>query len=941
MKKLQILTVLMLAALPGLPAAAQPVTFEGRSYAPGDPLPTDPELRTIQLSNGLTLFLRRNSEPENRVAYALAERAGSLEEEEDERGLAHFLEHMAFNGTERFPGQAVRDFLEKTGMKFGADVNAYTAWTKTVYTLDVPADQTGFLEKAAMITADWAQRIGFDPAEIDKERGVIIEEDRLRDKNLNGRLMKVIVPAYFGDSRYARRLPIGDMDVVRKVQQSDFLRFYRRWYRPELQAVVAVGDADPALLQKQLSGELGALEPLSGPPLPQVPPPLGNGPVYKVVTDPEMPVVVGLVTFKQAYRPLRTVADYRAWLTDTLFVKMVQRRFDELTHSAAAPFQQASFERSELAGVNFYELTLVTDAAGFRKGLEAAAAELARVRARGFGPDELALAKKDLERTLQEAYDKRNDTESSLFVQAIVKAFLKGEPFTSAEWDYQAGRQLLGSIMPEDANARAALFADAANRIALAIGPEQEKAHLPSAADLEAVFAQATGAPAEEAQVKTIERLMEPPPPAAVAAEGELPELGFRWFELANGVRVWVKPTDFVADQVLFAATSWGGASLYPDEDYPEAVFAPDLVSEAGVAGFDRVSLDRFLAGRNVGLEVSIDDETEGMQGRTDRDDLETLLQLAHLYFTSPRRDEAAARRVIERTATRLEHRRNLPDAVFSDAIQKALYGDSPRYTTPTPDRVRALDVDRAYAIYGQRFANAADFGFVFVGDVDYGRVRELAARYLGSLPTSEERERYRDHLPPLPEPAQVTVRKGLDQQARVWYAYVGESPAFAGLRTRLTNAVLRNVLSLRLLDTIREQESGSYAPRAFADFRLHPRPRYQLGFTFTAAPDRLDGLSRQAAGLLQGLAASGPAPENLAKAKEQLKRALEEAFKQNEFWRGVAEDYLVLGAKTHPEKLLQAPATAAALTAADVQKLARALIEDARPVEVRLLPEK
>ena len=922
-------------------ALAQGVEFGGRSYAPGDPLPIDPALQTLKLSNGITIYLRHNTEPENRVSYALVEKAGSLEEEEDERGLAHFLEHMAFNGTERFPGQSVRDFLEETGMKFGADVNAFTNWAQTVYTIDVPTDKPDFLKKAAMITADWAQRITFDPAEIDRERGVIIEEERLRDKNLNGRLVKVIVPAYLGNSLYARRLPIGDMDVIRKVQQSDFSRFYRRWYRPDLQAVIAVGDADPALLKKQLSDELGALDPLSGPPLPQVPPPLGNGPVYKVVTDPEMPVVIGLISFKQAYQPQRTVADYRARLIDALFVRMVQRRLEELTHSAAAPFQQAGFERSEMAGLNFYEINLVTDAAGLKKSYEAAAAELARIQAQGFTKDELALAKKDLERTLREAYDKRNDTKSSLIVNVITKAYLHGEPVTSTEWDYQAGRQLLDSIKPDDVNARAALFADAANRIVLAIGPEQEKANLPSAADLEAVFAQATGAPAKEAQAKKIERLMEPPAPVAVVAEGKLPKLGFRWFELANGVKVWVKQTDFVADQILFSASSWGGASLVSDEDYLEATMAPQLVSEAGLANYDRVSLDRFLAGKNVTLEVSIDKETEGMRGSTDRDDLETMLQLAHLYFTSPRRDHAAAQRVIERTATALEHSQNSPDTVFTEAVNKALYGDNPRYNTPTPTAVRSLDVDRAYTIYGQRFANAADFGFVFVGDLDYDRVKELAARYLGSLPATAEREHYRDHLPPLPKPALVTVHKGLEDQAKVWYAYVGEGPVLTDLRARLTYVVLNNVLSLRLLDTIREKESGTYSPRVIAEQKLYPRPRYKLGFTFTAAPDRLAKLSQEAAGLIKDLASSGPGRQNLTKSKAQLKRILEEAFKANGFWRVVAEEYLVLRYKDHPEQLLQASSMANSITAANVQNLARTLVANGHAVEVRLLPEK
>ncbi len=942
MKNLLTVTVLTLVVLLNFPAAAQTVTFAGQGYGLDDPMPQDPALEVVRLENGLTLFLRRNTEPENRVAYALAERAGSLVEEEDERGLAHFLEHMAFNGTERFPGQAVRDFLEKTGMEFGADLNAYTAWTETVYTLEVPADDPDLMVGAARILADWAQRMAFDPEEIEKERGVIVEENRLRLKNLNGRLMNVIVPAYFGDSRYARRLPIGDMEVIGKVARDDFLRFYRRWYRPELQAVVAVGDAELAELRPQLERELGALEPLAGPELPRVPPPLGNGPVYRTFTDPEMPVVVGLVTFKAPHPPLKTVGDYRAWLIDTLFVSMTQRRFEEMLHREDAPFRQVQFQRNELAGVDFYELTVVTDPAGFERGLEAAAAELARIRTQGFSQEELALAKKDLERTLQEAYDKRDDTESTLLVQAIVKAYLYGEPFTSAAWDYQAGRQLLGSIGADEANARAALFADAANRIVLAIGPEQAASQLPDETRLEAIFASAEAAPAERRQEHAgIKRLMEPPAPAGVKAEGELVELGFRWFELANGVRVWVKPTDFVADQVHFSAVSWGGASLYPDEDYLEAVFAPELVSEGGVAGFDRVSLDRFLAGRNVELNIFVRDEIEGLSGSTDRADLETLLQLAYLYMAEPRQDEAAARRVIERLATQLENRLNQPDAVFLDAIRELKYGGHPRYRTPSAAEVRALDTARAFAIYRERFANAADFGFVFVGDVDYAQLKDLAARYLGALPAGRGREAFHDHLPPPPkEPKTVEVRKGLDERAMVWHAYVGEYAGLSELEARLTLDAIGHVLGLELLDVIREEAAGSYAPQPTTQLQLYPRPRYELGFVFTAAPERLEALTQRAAELLQSLADSGPSAQNLDKAKAQLARGLEEALKDNDFWVSVAQDYLVLGIKQRPERVLQAAELVQQLNAEDLRQLARTLLESGALLEVRLLPE-
>ena len=919
------------------------VEYKGRHYALSDPMPAHPGLEHVRLKNGLLLFLLKNTEPENRVFYALVEPVGSLVEEENERGLAHFLEHMAFNGTARFPGQAVRDFLERTGMKFGPDLNAYTSFTKTVYLLEVPAEGRELTGKAARVLADWAGRITFDPEEIEKERGVIIEEDRLAQKNLNGRLLRKIVPAYFGDTRYARRLPIGDMALVKRFKREDFLRFYRKWYRPGLQAVVAVGDADLNELKAELEAEMGALAPRTGPGIPDFPLPLDNGPVYQTITDPEMPAVVGLVTYKTPGLKIRTVGDFRAFLVDELMLRMISERLDELVHSADPPFLRASLQPSEQAGVRFLELSFVTEAAGYERGLKAAAGTLLAFAQKGFDETRLKRAKRELLRTLKEAYDKQNDTDSAVLRSDLIRSFLKGTPYTSAEWDYRAGKQLLEQITLDEVNAHARLFADAKNRIVLAIGPQAEAKALPDPGRMAEIFAAAGGEKAAgEAQPEAITALMEPPAPARVVEEGELHDLGFRWFVLENGARVWVKTTDFVADQVRFAAASLGGASLVPDEDYLEAVYADDMVSEAGVGRFDRVALDRFLAGKNVSLQVFIENETEGMEGSTDRADLETLLQLVHLYFVRPREDEAAARRVLERIAAQLENRKSHPDAVFMDKIRELKFGAHPRYTVPDAEAVRAVDVNRAFAIYKERFQNAADFGFVFVGDVDYERVKQLAARYLGTLPASGARERYRDHLPPLPREAKrVVVRKGIAPQALVYFSNYGELPELFDRRTRLALVTLTNVLELELTDVIREEVAGSYAPQALGGFVLLPRPRYDFGFVFTAAPDRVASLAGKAKELIEALAAEGPDRDRLEKAKAQTLRALEEDLKKNDFWRGFAVEYLILKIKKDPQGILRAADQVAALGADELKALARRLVEAGVPIEVYRLPER
>ncbi len=476
-------------------ALAQSVTFAGRVYHADDPLPADPSLQVTQLENGLALYLLRNGKPAGLVEYALALPVGSLSEADSELGLAHFLQHIAFTGTERFPARALRELLEETGMDFGPDLSAYTSWTETVYTLQAPIGDRELTRKAVMLLADWAQRISFDPEAIEKERKTVMDEERRRLESLDGRLLDIVVPLYFGDSYFARRLPSGDMKVIAGVERPELLSFYRRWYRPELMAVIAVGDADPGTLSMLLQGELEPLAPLSGPAPPRPPPPLHNGPAYGVFSDPDMPLVVGLLTFKAKPLQVRTVADFRDWLERELFVTMVSERLAKLLQRTPSPVQQVYFARSELAGVDFYEITLVTSADAVERAFRAAAEELNRICIHGFDPAALDSAKRALKRRLKEDLDARTSAGSAELRKSLIASYLNEVPFTPPRWNHQAGLQLLKGIVPDEVSARARLFAGAENRIAIVLGPEREKAGLPRKEDLAALLDSAFSAP--------------------------------------------------------------------------------------------------------------------------------------------------------------------------------------------------------------------------------------------------------------------------------------------------------------------------------------------------------------------------------------------------------------------------------------------------------------
>lgn len=919
-----------------------PVTFDGATLSPDDPLPVDPALRTGMLDNGLSYYIRQNTEPRNRAELALVINAGSLQEDDDQQGVAHFLEHMLFNGTENFEGQELVSYLERIGMEFGPDVNAYTSFEETVYTLTIPLDDEETVQTAFQILSEWAARATLEAEEIEAERGVIVEEERLRDQNVNGRLRDQILPALFGDSRYAERLPIGDMDVVRSAPREAFTRFYDSWYRPDLMAVIAVGDFDVDVFEGYIRDAFSPLEnPATEVSRGDYDVPEHDDTRYLITADPEFPVTYVEIDLKRPSQTTQTVGDYAKDLASSLFSSMLNTRLTERGREADTPFLQASVSGSGLTrDVETIELGVVTDDGQALAGLEALLEEVERARRFGFTESEFDRAKENLLSILERNAKEQEDISSAAFINFLTSTFLEGSVLTTNEADFALAEEIVPQLGLEDINAFTEELLATDNRVVLVLAPEKAGLELPNQTEVAAVISDAQAHeldPYEDAE--TAESLIETPPePAAVTGETYLEDLDVTLLALENGVRVVVKTTDFTASEVLMSAVSYGGASLVSDEDYPEATLISSVISDSGVGPFDRNELSRLLTGKNVSFNVSIGDLTEDFSGYADSDDLETLFQLIYLYATQPRRDEVAFARTQDQLRASLRNRDSQPQAAFSDALNTALYGDAPRYTPLTLAEVDALDYARAFDIYQERFADMSDFVFTFVGDVTVDDIRELALRYLGTLPAAGNGETFADVEPDLPgEVVTNVVYKGQEEQSLVQLRFFGELNPTRDERLKLL--LLDNILNIRMTQELREELGGVYSPSVFSSVSQNPDPSYALGLQFSADPGRVDELVSASFEVFMDIRVNGPDEDTFAKAKEQLRRNYEEGFEQNSFWRSILEYYLALSPDESPQELLNYEAELDELTLQDLRETAQTYIQSDRYAGVVLYP--
>ncbi len=910
-----------------------------------DPLPISPEIKIGKLSNGLTYYIRKNSRPEKKVELRLVVKAGSILEDDDQQGLAHFTEHMAFNGSKNFKKNDLVSFLQSIGVEFGADLNAYTGFDETVYILPIPLDKKENLEKGFLVLEDWASTVTFENAEIDKERGVVLEESRL-GKGANDRMNKVIFPKLFAGSKYAERLPIGKEDILKNFKYDVIKRFYKDWYRPDLMAVVVVGDLDPAEAEKMIKSHFEKLKnPAKPRPREYATMELRKSSEGLVVTDKEATNhILQILYSNKVAKPEVLVSDYRAQIVKGLFNSMLGQRLQELTQKSNPPFIFGGSDFGEFVhGYQVYSSFAVVSKAGAEPAITAIIQENERARKFGFTANELDRTKKSMLRNMERAYNEREKSESENYADEYIRNFLEQEPIPGIENEYNYYKQFLDGISLEEVNGFAsALIPSNENKLVILQGPEKADFTIPSNADLLSMTNNAEKMPVTAFEEKAIAAsLMEKAPIAGtIVSDIENKELGYHQLKLSNGVNVILKPTDFKNDQVVMAATRFGGQSLYPDKDIYNAQYAATLIQQMGVKDISPTDLRKVLAGKTVNASPRISNLSEGMTGQSGSADIEAMLQLTYLYFTQPRKDEALFTSFVTKQQAMYQNLMSNPQAVLQDSIQMIMYNKHPRGPrVPKSEDFGKINLDRAMEIYKERFGDARGFTFILVGSFDVTTIKPLVAAYLGGLPsTAGLPTSFKDlGLRPVKGVVKKEVKKGTEPKSYISMAFTGETPYSDEANLKLQ--ALIEVLNIKLIESLREELSGIYGGGMRGSLNKNPYNNYSINVSLPCGPENVDKLIKATMDEIQKIKDAGPLEADLSKVKETWIKQYQEDVKDNSYWLSKLQQSIESGSSAGD--VLTVEKRINALTPKDVKEAANLYFNMKNYLQVVLNPEK
>jgi zinc protease len=855
-------------------------------------IPLDPKVVRGRLDNGLSYYVRPNAKPEKRAELRLVVHAGSIEEDEDQKGLAHFLEHMAFNGTENFKKQEMVEYLESIGMKFGADVNAYTSFDETVYTLTIPTDKPEIVTRAFDILEDWAHRVTMQQEEIDKERPVVIEEWRT-GRGASARIRDQQWPVLLKGSKYADHMPIGKKEVIESFPRKVLQRFYRDWYRPDLMAIVAVGDFDPSNIEQLVKQHFSNLKnPRKERKRQDYPVPPHKETRYSIVSDPEMPLSVAQIYYKSERRPDITEADARRELAESLFFGMLNQRLLERTNDADPPYLFSAVKKeSFIDKTEALVLMTGTKENGLQHGMQAMLEEKRRAEVYGFTAAELERSKTNVLRSLERAYAERDKTESGFFASQLVEFYLDQDPAPDMGWQLEFARKAIPGISLEEINRMAAQQLSGQNGVVMVSFPKKEGVTAPTEAEISSLIeaSKTMQVKAYEENIPKEPLIKEMPKPATITDQTTLPDVGITEWRLSNGVRILLKPTDFKSDQILFKAWSAGGASLVPDADAVSANFAADLADESGLGAFDQFQLSKILAGKVVSASPYISDYYEGVSGSAAPKDFETALQLVYLTFTSPRLDEKTYTSTIAKLNAFLQNRDVQPEAKFQEEFSKLLTQNHFRTRPPSIELLKELNRERAFAIYKDRFADASGFTFAFVGNFEPDAIKPLILTYIGGLPSVKRNEAWKD-LKISPPDGVVKKEYKLGQEPKSAVRIVFHGPFEWKIENRLKLYALGELLNIKLRESLREDLGGVYGVGVSGVPTPAPANQYQLIIRFGCAPGRVEELIAATMQTMKTIQNAPPAESDTAKVRESLLRQHEVSLKQNEYWLGVIE---------------------------------------------------
>jgi len=907
-------------------------------------LPFSSEIRTGKLENGMHYYIRKNATPENRIELRLAVDAGSMQEDDDQQGLAHFVEHMAFNGTTNFEKNDLINFLEKTGVRFGADLNAYTSFDETVYMLQLPTDKEGLVDKGLLVMSDWATGITFATEEIDKERGVIQSEWRT-GLGASERMRHVWWPKVFYNTRYADRLPIGLMDIIQNAPHDRFRRFYKDWYRPNLQAIIVVGDLDVDEMEKKIKEKFNGLK---NPETPREKK-LYEVPNHKetfvaIATDKEATGISIQLYTKHEAEKINTLDDYRTSLMHQLYNSMMSSRFDEIAQQNDAPFNSAgagygNFVRSKDA----YYSSAQAKEDGILGSLNILLRENQRVLQHGFTDTELARQKLALEKLAERQYKERDKSRSSNLAMECVYHFLNDAPLFGAEKEMQLVKEFLPSIKLEEINQLAKDWIKEENRAVVVTAPDKESVKLPTEEEIRKVLATAKDLKPEAYKDKFLDMpLMEKTPTAGKVVDTKKvtkDDLAITEYTLSNGVRVILKPTDFKNDQILLTAYSPGGHSLYDDKDFVTAQNAANIVDEAGLGAFDQIALEKKLTGATVQIGPYIGEMYEGFSGSSSVEDFETMLKLVHLYGTNPRKDKESFTRVMDQTKEQLRNLSANPMLYFQSEIQKIKTNNHPRRkAVPSEEDIEKIDFERVHEIYNDRFSDFSDFTFVLVGNFEPEKIKSQLELYLGSLPSTNRKEQGKDVGVQYPTQTNTSnLKKGLAPQANVYMGFVQEDEWSQEKAYHVSS--MSKVLSIMVRENLREDKGGVYSPYVGGGMSKEPKGVSDVTVFFQCAPEDVETLVEAVKEEIKSLQENGPSDENFNKIRETQRRSRESDLEKNRFWLNTLTSYYRTDRDL--EQIKGYDQLVEKLTKEDIQKAAKQFLDLEKSIIVTVKPEK
>lgn len=908
-------------------------------------VPVDPAVRIGKLSNGMTYYIRKNARPEKRVELRLAVNTGSIMEDNDQLGVAHFVEHMAFNGSTHFKKQELVNYLESVGTQFGADLNAHTSFDETVYQLQVRSDQPDKLDKGLLVMEDWANGVSFDPVEIDKERGVVISEWR-NSLSPNQRIFQKMIPVLLSNSHYAERLPIGKPEVLEKVSYEAVKRFYKDWYRPELMAIMAVGDVDLDKMEADLKSRFGKIpaSPTNVRKRETYEVPMHDDTKILIATDKELPNSSVQVINKFTKKMPTTIGDFRNNLMVNIYNAMIGARLEELTQKPNPPYNFASSSFGDfLANLNAYSSIISVNDGNALKGMEAVLVENERAAKYGFNKSELDRQKEELIRQYESAVKEKDKTESGNIIESYVSNFMEHEFIMSPEQEFDLAKKLISTIDLTEINLLPKKWVSDKSRVILVTGPEKTGVTYPTENDIHQLLnnVKSMNITPYEDKVSNDALISKDLMAVDILSEKSNELIGTKEFTLKNGVKVVLKKTDFKNDEIIMNSFSPGGGSQYGDNDEIDTSFATSFISNAGIGKLDQTQLQKRLTGKIVGVNPYIDNNYEGLNGNASPADLELLFQLVYLYFTEPRKDTAAFRSFIDKQKGFIKNVTANPQFYFLIEANKIKTQGSPRSKLiPTEEDLAALNFDRAYQIYRDRFANAGDFTFTFVGNFDENQIKMLSREYLGNLPSTGRKEMWKDLN--IRKPSGVVTKSWNRGEAPKTYVDITYHGTFDWNDiNRYQLSTMIDLLRIKLRESLREDKGGVYGVSVNGGAQKEPVPNYTMTISFNCDPLRTEELIKATQDVLDNQKKIGADTADITKVTETQRQGKIKNLKENRYWMGQLQQIYQLGIDPSNLPMESLEKKIATITPTSMKSVLNKYVNEGSKITITQFPEK